>query len=398
MPISQAWPYRTAAPELKRLIPSRRPASVPQALEHSWFGQAVALAKKGAPLEALGQAAQSNEYFVRLIALAQLANNRHARSLRQELRPEIGELVRLFRATQADHTLEHLFDLSSRGTHSGLALTEAVEQYLQKALHRSSWDYPVPTVSYRVIPGEKIVRLVTGVEKKVPLVFLWQMLHDLSFISQRLEQWQSQEGTLLPDLCGRHLAEWRTNSEVRQLLAGFTAADNLGKLEMAKALTSLSEYPQQFCSKDVGAIIADAAGQVIGIGHNGPPLPQEMGSDRSVRGVNKYKIQGEEFKTPDMRRSICAEQRALLSAALNGGQLEGATVYSSMGPPCHQCLSILINAGIKRIVYPLSGKGIGANDIYIDRLTEEILAKLSIQPFREGTIGVIDLRALSLVG
>jgi deoxycytidylate deaminase len=389
--ISQAGPH-TPAPGFRQVTSSRPPARVPQALEHTWFGQAADLVKKGAPLAALGQAAQSDVYFLRLIALARLANNQNERWLRQELRPETRELLRLFQVTQADHTLEHLSDVTRQGAHPGLDLTAALEQYLRNALNRSSWDFFVPAVSYRAMPGQKIIRQVTSVKKEVPLIFLWQMLHDLNVISQRLERWQSQEGTLLLDLCGPHLAEWRAHPKVQLLLAGFTDADRPKRLEIARSLTSLPEYPQQFCRQGVGAILVDAAEQVIGIGHNGPPLPQELRSDREVRGFDVYKIKGQEVKTPGMRRSICAEQKALLSAALNGGQLEDATIYSSLGPPCHQCLAMLINAGIKRIIYPLLGQDVGTSDLYADPQTEEILAKLSITPYRESTLGVINLR------
>ena len=48
--------------------------------------------------------------------------------------------------------------------------------------------------------------------------------------------------------------------------------------------------------------------------------------------------------------AIHAEQNAVIQAAKMGISVEGATIYVTH-QPCSVCTRILINAGIKRIVY-----------------------------------------------
>ena len=45
-----------------------------------------------------------------------------------------------------------------------------------------------------------------------------------------------------------------------------------------------------------------------------------------------------------------AEQNAIAQAAANGVSCEGATLYV-MCQPCNACAKIIINSGIKRVVY-----------------------------------------------
>ena len=65
----------------------------------------------------------------------------------------------------------------------------------------------------------------------------------------------------------------------------------------------------------------------------------------------------------ELCRGIHAEQNAVIQAAVNGVSTLGATLYCTH-QPCVVCSKILINAGIKRIVY--------ANP-YPDKLAQEML-------------------------
>jgi dCMP deaminase len=49
-------------------------------------------------------------------------------------------------------------------------------------------------------------------------------------------------------------------------------------------------------------------------------------------------------------RTVHAEANAVAHAARNGVSTDGATCYASASP-CWLCFKLLINAGIKRIVY-----------------------------------------------
>jgi len=89
--------------------------------------------------------------------------------------------------------------------------------------------------------------------------------------------------------------------------------------------------------KQVGAIIIDARNQIIGTGYNGAPKGlehcTEVGCD-----VNKQDHD---------ERTVHAECNAILQA---GYKAEGGTLYSTL-MPCRLCLNMVIQVGIKRIVY-----------------------------------------------
>jgi dCMP deaminase len=67
-------------------------------------------------------------------------------------------------------------------------------------------------------------------------------------------------------------------------------------------------------------------------------------------------------------RSTHAEQNAIVQAARHGISIEGATLYCTNNP-CLNCTKLLINAGIRRIVY---------EDAYPDPLAFELLAESGI--------------------
>lgn len=49
-------------------------------------------------------------------------------------------------------------------------------------------------------------------------------------------------------------------------------------------------------------------------------------------------------------RALHAEQNALLQAAMIGVPCEGSTIYVTC-QPCNTCAKMLINAGIRRVIY-----------------------------------------------
>ena len=67
-----------------------------------------------------------------------------------------------------------------------------------------------------------------------------------------------------------------------------------------------------------------------------------------------------------------AEQNAIIQAAFHGIRIQGATLYCT-NLPCVICTKMLINAGIKEIIYE-SG--------YADDLTREMLLEARI-PVRQ---------------
>lgn len=88
--------------------------------------------------------------------------------------------------------------------------------------------------------------------------------------------------------------------------------------------------------KRVGAIIA-RDGRAVESGYNGAP--------RSLRHC-----QHDPENTERCEISVHAEANALIAAARHGVATEGATMYATVGP-CLACASLIINAGILRLVY-----------------------------------------------
>jgi dCMP deaminase len=97
--------------------------------------------------------------------------------------------------------------------------------------------------------------------------------------------------------------------------------------------------------RSVGAVIVRDR-RILATGYNGAP-----------RGLPHCPPGGHERDWPEgcLRaghciRSLHAEQNALLQAAMIGVPCDGAAIYVTC-QPCNTCAKMLINAGIRRVVY-----------------------------------------------
>ncbi|MHA1764764.1 MAG: deoxycytidylate deaminase, partial [Promethearchaeota archaeon] len=54
---------------------------------------------------------------------------------------------------------------------------------------------------------------------------------------------------------------------------------------------------------------------------------------------------------PELCRGVHAEINCVIQAAIHGTSIKGETVLYTTTFPCTSCLKLLINAGIKKIVY-----------------------------------------------
>jgi dCMP deaminase len=111
--------------------------------------------------------------------------------------------------------------------------------------------------------------------------------------------------------------------------------------------------------RSVGALIVKNK-QIIATGYNGAPKGMEH---CDVTGCLREKLNVPSGTRHELCRGIHAEQNAVIQAAVNGVSTEGGTLYCTH-QPCVVCTKILINAGIKRVVY--------ANP-YPDKLAEEMM-------------------------
>ncbi|MDY6820613.1 MAG: cytidine/deoxycytidylate deaminase family protein [Deferribacterota bacterium] len=117
--------------------------------------------------------------------------------------------------------------------------------------------------------------------------------------------------------------------------------------------------------RQVGAVIA-LDNHIVATGYNGVP-----------RGITHCDVTGclrERLNVPsgerhELCRGLHAEQNAIIQAANYGTSLKGSTIYTNC-KPCSICTKMIINAGIKRIVY---------EEHYNDKLADELLAETDIE-------------------
>lgn len=100
------------------------------------------------------------------------------------------------------------------------------------------------------------------------------------------------------------------------------------------------------CRRQVGAAIVKGK-RLLTTGYNGAPQGLahclEIGCMREKLGIPS----GERH---ELCRGLHAEQNAIIQGALYGVEIEGATLYCTH-MPCSACAKMLINAGIRRVVF-----------------------------------------------
>ncbi len=99
--------------------------------------------------------------------------------------------------------------------------------------------------------------------------------------------------------------------------------------------------------RQVGAVLVRDK-HLLSTGYNGAPAGLkdclEIGSClREELGVPS----GERH---ELCRAVHAEQNAVIQCALHGVSTKGSTLYTTSSP-CITCAKILVNAGVKRVVY-----------------------------------------------
>ena len=126
--------------------------------------------------------------------------------------------------------------------------------------------------------------------------------------------------------------------------------------------------------RKVGAILVKDK-RIIATGYNGGPTGLahclEIGCLREQLGIPS----GQQH---ELCRALHAEQNAIIQAARYGVNIEGSSIYITT-QPCVVCAKMLINAGIKEIVYAegypdaLSLELLGETPIVLRRMATEPL-------------------------
>lgn len=120
--------------------------------------------------------------------------------------------------------------------------------------------------------------------------------------------------------------------------------------------------------RQVGALLVKDR-NILATGYNGSPS--------GIRHCEETGCLRERLKVPsgerhELCRGLHAEQNAIIQAARHGVNIDGSTLYCNT-MPCSICTKMLINAGIRRIVYDAG---------YADDLAREMVAEAGIEVVR----------------
>ena len=113
-------------------------------------------------------------------------------------------------------------------------------------------------------------------------------------------------------------------------------------MEMAQLVSSRSTCLR----RKVGAVIVKEK-RVLSTGYNGSPKGTKHCEEL---GCIRVKLNVPSGTRHELCRGVHAEQNAVTQAAYFGVSVDGATIYTTTYP-CSMCAKILINAGIKEIIY-----------------------------------------------
>ena len=99
--------------------------------------------------------------------------------------------------------------------------------------------------------------------------------------------------------------------------------------------------------RQVGAVIVKD-NHIITAGYNG--APKGMAHCDDLGGCMREKLKIPSGTRQELCRATHAEQNAIIQAAVLGVSIDGGTCYVT-DSPCSLCAKMLINAGIKRVVF-----------------------------------------------
>lgn len=119
--------------------------------------------------------------------------------------------------------------------------------------------------------------------------------------------------------------------------------------------------------RKVGAVIVKDK-RILSTGYNGVPAGiTHCSKDTCLRTI--YNVPSGEKH--ELCRGLHAEQNAIIQAALHGVSINSASIYVT-NQPCSICTKMLINSGIKRIIF---------SEAYNDKLAMEMIKEASIDVF-----------------
>lgn len=100
-------------------------------------------------------------------------------------------------------------------------------------------------------------------------------------------------------------------------------------------------------NRQVGSIVVKN-NRILATGYNGAPAGVKSCAERGI--CMREALHIESGTRQETCFAVHAEQNAIAQAAKLGHEIDGATIYITHSP-CSICARLIINAGIKRVVY-----------------------------------------------
>ena len=117
--------------------------------------------------------------------------------------------------------------------------------------------------------------------------------------------------------------------------------------------------------RQVGAVLVKDK-NILATGYNGTPSGIEH---CLTRGCLREQMGIPSGERHEICRGLHAEQNAIIQAAKHGTNIDGATLYCT-NQPCGICAKMIINAGIKKLIF---------DDGYPDQLAAEMIKESGLE-------------------
>ncbi len=121
--------------------------------------------------------------------------------------------------------------------------------------------------------------------------------------------------------------------------------DRISKDDYFMKIAGVISQRSTCIKRKVGAVLVKGS-HIISTGYNGAPSGFKHCTSETC--VRKNLQSGEK---PELCRGVHAEINCVIQAAIHGTSIMGNTTLYSTTFPCMNCLKLLINAGINRLVY-----------------------------------------------
>ena len=135
-------------------------------------------------------------------------------------------------------------------------------------------------------------------------------------------------------------------------------------MELTETVAKWSSCYQE--NRHVGAVIVKE-NRVMATGYNGAPAGIKSCEEKGE--CLRRKLNSPSGTQHELCFAVHAEQNAIIQAAKFGININGATLYCTH-QPCVICAKIIINAGIKRVVY---------KEGYPDEFSMQLFAEANVE-------------------